>query len=235
MRIYLILMFAVNLSFESSEQTITKKIIFGTNDLWNLHYHDHVEFYGLFQNKKLDKAQYEYTIKKINIKDYVPQSASINDYATINNEKIKIEALEYVLAGFDSLPEKIMGWKPELNYSTLYPDQAKTFGPYTIYAKGELVEGGIKNYQIGIKANLQGKETNQIIEFIEFMETTGYANTDTIHHAGFRVDWVGDLNSDGYPEVLLVSSVYSECYSINLYTLNKDLKFQRISRSVICS
>src|SRR4051812_45765315 len=104
-------------------QITTTKIILGVNDLWGLHYEGE-QFYGLFVNKKLDGDYYEYQIRKINIEDYVPQSASINDYATVNNEKVKGDSLEYVLTGFEPLPKIVKGWKPKPEYKSLYPGES---------------------------------------------------------------------------------------------------------------
>ena len=223
----------VSVSPQGFGQITTKKVILGVNDLWGLYY-GHEEFYGLFITKKLGDDYYEYQVRKIDIKKYVPKSA-INDYATVNYEKVKRDNLEYVLAGFDSLPNIVKGWKPKLNYISLYPGELKTFGSYQIYAKGERVGQGIANYRIGVKTTFAGKTVDQIIKKRDLLETTDFVDTDTIHYAGLRVDFVGDLDGDRNPEILLITAAQSECYSIILYSPDKNMKFKKVWEFQICS
>jgi hypothetical protein len=217
---------------ETVGQSKRNRIILAGDDLWALSPESN-DFYGLFVKKKLTDSWHDFEIRKINIKDYATAPE------TVDYERVKKDELLYVFRGFDSLKTNIRGWKFNTGY--LLPGQSFWAGEYHIYSKGQIIEStdsastevfsAIDNYRIGLKTRIQGKTIDRPL-------TIGYRLPRWVQGAylgGLKVDWVGDLNGDGRPEIIMTQCGHEECFDIVLYSPDEEFNFKEIYRSTICS
>jgi hypothetical protein len=81
------------------------------------------DFYGLFHkvNQYAPYERQEFELKKIDLREYLPQTEN-PDY-----KKIKRDNLLFVLSGFDSLKEKVVGWIPGLFFNNMFPGESFIF------------------------------------------------------------------------------------------------------------
>jgi hypothetical protein len=212
-------------------QTKRERLIMAGHDLWALS-SESSDFYGLFVKKQLIDNWYDFEVRKVNIKDYAPAPE------TVDHERVKEDKLVYVFLGFDSLDTNIRGWKFESEY--LLPGQSLLVGEYHIYATGQIIEtkdstsnevfDAVDDYRIGVKTKLKEKVIDQNI-------TKGYRlERWNIGHylGGIKVDWVGDLNGDGRPEIIMIESGHHECFDLVLYSPDKSFKIKEVRRTTVC-
>jgi len=216
---------------ETFGQVKRERLVMSGHHLWAL-YSESNDFYGLFIKKQLEGSLYDFEVRKINIKDYAIAPE------TVDYERVKKDKLVYVLLGFDSLNTNIRGWKFESDY--LLPGQSLLAGGYHIYAKGQIIEtkdptstevfDAIDNYHIGVKLKLEEKMIDQSITQGYRLERWSIGN----YLGGIKVDWVGDLNADNRPEIIMIESGHHECYDLVLYSPDKNFRIREVQRTTVC-
>jgi hypothetical protein len=224
---------------EKSKQRFVIKAI----DLWA--YYDNPaekkEYYGLFLKRYVldkDGRNQEFESRKINLKEYLPQTQQPN------YSKIKADSLIFVFCGFDSLKTKIIGWIPDLTLNNLFPGQSFTFNIgqtiYHIYSKGEIIHSsdsnsvevfnGIKDYRIGIRTKQNDNITDQTIAKFDFMERWSVGD----YLGEITIEWLGDLNGDGDLDIIIMNRGHHECYQLKLISADNQNKFRKVYHSTIC-
>jgi hypothetical protein len=212
-------------------QSKQERLIMAGHDLWAL-YSESRDFYGLFVKKQLIDNYYDFEVQKINIKDYATAPE------TVDYERVKKDKLVYVFLGFDSLKTSIRGWKFESDY--LLPGESLLAGGYHIYAKGQIIEttdstssevfDAVENYRIGVKTHLEDRVIDQNITRGYRLERWNIGN----YLGGIKVDWVGDLNGDSRPEIIMIECGHHECFDLVLYSPDKAFKIKEIQRTTVC-
>jgi hypothetical protein len=218
-------------TIDTNGQSRSDRLMVSGHDLWALSPRSN-DFYGLFVKKHLMDNWFDFELQKIDITDYYigPEA--------VNYDRVKKDDLLYVFRGFDSLQTNIRGWKFNTGY--LLPGQSLLAGEYHIYSKGQIIESmdststevfdAVDNYRVGLKTKVQGKTVNRPL-------TDGYRLTRWVEGSylgGLSVDWVGDLNGDGRPEIIMTQCGHHECFDIVLYSPDKNFNFKEIYRNTIC-
>jgi hypothetical protein len=198
------------------------------------------DYYGLFQkvNESAPATRQEFEIKKIDLRQYLPKKEN-PDYG-----KIKRENLLFVLSGFDSLKDKIIGWVPGLSLNNMFPGESFIFefgkNVYNLYVKGDIIHNedstainvinGIKNYRLCIRTNQNEVTTDQTIYQAHFIEPRGLAG----YIGQVTLEWIGDLNGDNELEIIMSELINHECYELKLLSSDKEHKIGEIYKMTVC-
>jgi hypothetical protein len=198
------------------------------------------DYYGLFYkvNQYTPYTRQEFELKKIDLRQYLPQTEN-PDY-----DKIKRDNLLFVLSGFDSLKEKIIGWIPGLSLNNMFPGDSFIFefgkNVYSLYAKGEIINNddssainvvnGIRDYRLYIRTNQNEVMVDQTIYQSDFIEPRGLAG----YIGQVTIEWIGDLNGDNELEIIMSELIHHECYQLKLLSSNNEHKIVEIYKVTVC-